>query len=208
MENFIFLQCYLCDAENKMICESVTTSSDLLGLSRAAAMTIVLTVIDRLREKHQHVPLKTNSIVWSDGCSAQFRPQFDFKLLSIIDLSLNITWCYNERNRDKGPMDGIGGTLKSCIYRDVISGRSLIDTPKPFAKHANKGVKDIASLCFPAEDALIEPDDIEASPRITDTFQIHMIKRFFDEQKVPHLQFFKMATDRKTFFTQFYEEGA
>ena len=132
-------------------------------------------VIDHLREKHQHVPLKNNSFVWSDGCSAQFRPQFDFKLLSIIDLSLNITWCYNERNHDKGPMDGIGGTLKSCIYRDVISGKNLIDTPKPFAKNANKGVKDIASSCFPAEDVLIEPDDIEASPRITDTFQIHMI---------------------------------
>ena len=76
-------------------------------------LTSVLTVIDHLREKHQHVPLKNNSIVWSDGCSAQCQSQFVFKLLSSIDSSLSITWCYNERHHGKGPMDGIGGTLKN-----------------------------------------------------------------------------------------------
>ena len=35
-----------------------------------------------------------------------------------------------------------------------------------------------------------------------------MIKRFFDEHNVHYLQFFKMATDKKPFFTQFYGEGA
>ena len=27
-------------------------------------------------------------------------------------------------------MDGITGTLKSCIYRDGMSGKCMIDTPK------------------------------------------------------------------------------
>ena len=56
-------------------------------------------------------------------------------------------------------------------------------------------------LVYLPADVLIEPDDIEASPRIKVTLQIHMIKWFFDEQ------FFKMATDGKPFFTQFYGEG-
>ena len=67
-------------------------------------------------------------------------------------------------------------------------------------KHADRAVKGITSLYLPAEDVLIEPDDIEASQRIKDTLQIHMIKRFFDEQNVPYLQFFEMATDEKSFF--------
>ena len=64
--------------------------------------------------------------------------------------------------------------------------------------------KGITSLCLPAEDVLIEPDDIEASPRNKDTLPIHMIKQFPDEQNVPYLQIFKLATDKKAFLKQFY----
>ena len=35
-----------------------------------------------------------------------------------------------------------------------------------------------------------------------------MIKRFFDEHNVSYLQFFKMATNEKPLFTQFYGERA
>ena len=59
--------CYLRDIENKMICEFVTISRELSDLSRAAAFTIMLTVMDYLREKHQHVSLKNTFIVWSGG---------------------------------------------------------------------------------------------------------------------------------------------
>ena len=88
-----------------------------------------------------------------------------------------------------------------------MSGKSVTDTPKPFVEHADKVVKDITPLYRPA-DVFIEPDDIEASPRIKDTLQIHMIKRFFDKQNVPYLQFFKRDTNKNPFFTQFHGEGA
>ena len=61
------------------------------------------------------------------------------------------------------------------------------------------------------KEVLIEPDEIEASPRMKDALQIHMIhmiQRFFHEENVPYLQFFKIASDKKPFFTQFYGEGA
>ena len=51
--------CHLRDAKNKMICESITIS-ELSDHSRAATITSVLTVIDHLREKYQHLPLKIN----------------------------------------------------------------------------------------------------------------------------------------------------
>ena len=129
--------------------------------------------------------------------------QFVFKLLSRIDSSLNITWYYNERHHSKGPLVGIGRTLKNCVYRvwsHVLSGKCVIDIPKPFAEHTDKAVKGITFLYLPAEDVLRDPDDIEASPSTKDTLQIHMIKRFFDEQYISHLQFFKAATDEKPFF--------
>ena len=59
------------DAENEIICESVTIASDLSDHSKAAAITSVLTVINHLREE-QDLPLKIKPIVWRDGCSVQF----------------------------------------------------------------------------------------------------------------------------------------
>ena len=59
--------CYLRDTANKMICESVMITSELSDHSRAATITSVLTVIDHLRENYQHLPLKINSFLWSDG---------------------------------------------------------------------------------------------------------------------------------------------
>ena len=113
----IIIACsYLHDTENKIICESVTISSNLSDISRAAAIASLLMVIDHLREKHQHVPLKNNPTVWSDGCSAQFWSLFVFKLLLSIDSSLNITLCYNKSHQVNGSMDGIGETLKNCVY--------------------------------------------------------------------------------------------
>ena len=87
-----------------------------------------------------------------------------------------------------------------------MSWKFVIDIPKPFAQHADKADKGITSLYLHAEDVLIEPDYIVVFPIIKDTLQIHIIKRFFDEQDVPYLQFFKMATNEKPFFRQFYGE--
>ena len=77
--------------------------------------------------------------------------------------------------------------------------KSVIDTPKPFAEYSDRAVKGITSLYLPApaENVLIEPDDALDSPRIKETFQILMIKWFFDEQNLPYLEFFKMVTNEK-----------
>ena len=58
--------------------------------------------------------------VWSDGCSAQFRSRFVFRLLT-ADLfdGVELTWNYNEKCHGKGPMDGVGGTVKNIIFRKV-----------------------------------------------------------------------------------------
>ena len=61
-------------------------------------------------------------------------------------------------------MDGIGETLKNSIYRDVMSGKCVIDTPKQFAEYAENAVKGITSLYLPTEEVLKEPDDIGNSP--------------------------------------------
>ena len=59
--------CYFLDADNRVTCNSIAITSELPDHSRAAAITCVLKLIEHMREKHQHLPLKINSIKWSDG---------------------------------------------------------------------------------------------------------------------------------------------
>ena len=68
-------------------------------------------------------------------------------------------------------MDGIRAALKSCVYRDVMSGKSVIDTPKSFPEHADKAVKGVTSLYLPTEDVLIEPDHIVPERSLLAVFQ-------------------------------------
>ena len=86
-------------------------------------------------------------------------------------------------------MDSIGGTLKNSIYWDVMLEKCVIDTPKQFAEYAESAAKGITSLYLSTEEVLKEPDDIGNSPKITDTLQIHKVKRCFDIRKVCFLEF-------------------
>ena len=40
-------------------------------------------------------------------------------------------------------MNGIGGTLKNAVYRDVKPGKAIINDTKEFAEYADKTIKGI-----------------------------------------------------------------
>ena len=58
-----------------------------------------------------------------------------------MDKKFKVKWCYNERLHGKGPMDGIGSTIKNKGFRDVKSGKVHIKDVKSFADYA-----DLASM--------------------------------------------------------------
>ena len=71
-------------------------------------------------------------IAWSDGNS-----RFVFMLLSTIDQAINVEWHYNEAHLGKGPMDGVGGTIKNLVLPAVKSGNVSVRDPEEFAKSTN-----------------------------------------------------------------------
>ena len=106
--------CYFRDSEDNLMSKSITTTSELPNHSRTSAITCASKVREKYQEnvteKYQYLPLWINAFVWRDGCGAQFRSRYVFTLLSTFDISVNLTWHYNERHHSKGPMDGIDGT--------------------------------------------------------------------------------------------------
>ena len=102
-------------------------------------------VFDFIHEKH-NLPLKVTLNVWSDGCAGQFRSRYVFVLLSGMDRSVKLRWYYNKRHHGKAPMDGVGGTIKNRVYRDVMSNKCMIKNGEEFTIYTNKVVDGITCI--------------------------------------------------------------
>ena len=77
---------------------------------------------------------------------------------------------------------------------------------KIFAEYANKTISGITSIYMSMYELLTEPDNIENVPKIPETFSIHKVTRSLNEDNVCFIDFFRVANDEDTFFTQFYRK--
>ena len=68
-------------------------------------------------------------------------------------------------------MDGIGGTLKNTVYRDVKSGKTIINDAKEFAEYAPKTIKGISTLYMSSDDLIVEKEEIKTAPKIPETLK-------------------------------------
>ena len=85
-------------------------------------------------------------------------------------------------------MDGIGGNIKNMVFKKVLSGTTVINTPKEFAEFANM-VSTISCLYLPKEDLLQEPDHVkDCTPK-----------------GVPCNKFFYLNNDEEPHFVQWYD---
>ena len=197
--------CYLKGEDGKLVNENVAVVSEASDHSRIAAFTCINKVFNHIRDKHD-LPLSVTLYIWSDGCAAQFRSRFVFRLLCNFERSVKLCWYYNERHHGKGPMDGVGGTIKNLVYRDVMSNKCMIRNAEEFSEHVNKIVSGITSIYLPESELLMEPEDIEDAPKINETLSIHKLTRGFNEDDVCFIKFFKLANEVKPFHTQFYRK--
>ena len=84
--------------------------------------------------------------IWSDGCASQLHSCYVFSLIPCYDHTLNMSWFYKEHHHGKGPMDGVGGTLKNVVFRDVKTEKYTINPTKEFAEYADKRVDSVTTL--------------------------------------------------------------
>ena len=69
--------------------------------------------------------------------------------------------------------NGVGGTIKNRVYRDMMSHKRVIKSAEEFSNYANTVENRITSLYYPEPDLLMEPDDTEEAPKIPETLSIH-----------------------------------
>ena len=199
----IFIACCYLRKDVDLINENITIISEASDHSRIATFTCINKVFDFVREKH-NLPPEVTLHIWSDGCAGQFRSRYVFALVSQIDSKVDVNWYYNERHHGKGPMNGIGGTIKNKVYQDVMSNKCLIKNVKDFVEYAKKTINGITSIYMLINKLLAEPENIVNAPKILETLSIHKVTGSFNEGNICFIDFFRVANDDGPFFTQFY----
>lgn len=198
--------CYSRSPDGSLKKDSIVVISESKDHDRKASLTCVKKVVEEAERINDAKFVKI--MVWSDGCAAQFRSRFVFRLLTedFFD-GLEFDWFYNEKSHGKGPMDGVGGCVKNVIFRKVKSGFLTIKSPFEFHEAVLKYVKGIVSIYISDDDVLNEPENIEHEAKaIENTLKIHRVQRF-QINGVYALKFFYLAEDVKPFFTQWYPNG-
>ena len=100
--------------------------------------------------------------------------------MTLFDKSVELEWHYNEVYHGKGPMDGVGGTIKKMIFGLVKSSKITINRAEEFVTEASKAVLFIQSIYLPQDDEIIEPSFVNVAPYIQGTLDTHYVKRFFN----------------------------
>ena len=81
-------------------------------------------------------------------------------------------------------MAGIGGTIYNMVFKKVLSGSTVINTPKEFDEFANT-VSTISCSYLSNNDLLQEPDRAKESTPIPDIIKTHKIVRVYTSKGVP-----------------------
>ena len=118
-----------------------------------------------------------------------------FCLLTEIRKDVDIVCHYFEAHHGKDPMDGIGGNITNMVFKKVLSGTTVINTPKEFAEFANT-VSTISCLYLPNEDLLQEPDHVK------DTTKTHKIVRSYTSKGVPCNKFYYLSNGEEPHFVE------
>ena len=100
-------------------------------------LSIRIACIDFVIKEVERHASSTKINMWSDGCAAQFRSHFVFKLLVNFCRDLQLEWNYNQAHHGKDPLDGIGETIKNVVFRQVKSSRVIINSAEEFSVAAN-----------------------------------------------------------------------
>ena len=209
----IFTACCYLQIDEVLVNENVTVTSEESDHSRIAALSCWLRVLSFVQEKYSCLLESLVLHIWSDGCAGQFRSRFVFSLLSQFAIGHTLFWYYNERHHGKGPMDGIGGTIKHRVFRDVKSEKVNIRNAEhsfiSFASYADTILKGIKSLYMSLEvlEVLIEPENVGNALKIPGTLEIHKIGRSFNSDGVCKLNFYHTAVDESPFHVQWYRKN-
>ena len=98
-------------------------------------------------------------------------------------------------------MDVIGGTVKTLVYRRVLPGDVVINTPQEFAEFANQ-ISSVDCLFLDKSDVIQEPQKASKATPIPSTLKVHWVSRFRNGPHSFSNHFFKLSDDLEPFHVE------
>ena len=94
-----------------------------------------------LEKAMSSVPEKIEKLhIFSDGAGSQFKNRFTLSNIlrpHIIHSELKeVDWSFFGTAHGKGPVDGVGGTVKRAVWRRILMRQVLVNSAKDFAEVA------------------------------------------------------------------------
>lgn len=97
------------------------------------------TIIAYLSRILDEIPDDVNQVrIWSDGPSSQFKNKYIAASLKVLQnrKGKKIVWNYFATSHGKGPVDGIGGSVKRSVRQEVLKNKTLVFNAEQFYKAA------------------------------------------------------------------------
>ena len=115
--------------------ESFVLISDLLTHNKESVYAFMTYIFRFLRENFE---LLEEINIFSDGAGSQFKQKYLFSNLHAWEheYDLVLKWNFFATSHGKGAVDGLGGTVKRTVWRQVRIGNVHVNTPEEYAKVA------------------------------------------------------------------------
>lgn len=130
---------------------SFSLTSDHLTHDKHSVYVFLKYIILELKQEFPSI----NSIsIFSDGCAGQFKNRFTLSnLLNFYtDFGINVDWSFFATSHGKGAVDGIGATVKRCVWMQTKSGRVIIRNARDFNDCVARSLKGIRCLYVSSEE--------------------------------------------------------
>lgn len=140
---------------------SYVVVSDCMEHSKSAVVAFNRAILADLRENIQFEHIH----YWTDGAASQFKSKYMMHNLLFHESDFGITadWSYFATSHGKGPVDGIGGTVKRNVYLEVLKGGIVVNGYEDFLHAARKLNRTINIL--DCDSSVVENVEAELSRR-------------------------------------------
>ena len=118
----------------------VIVSDELKHDKMSVAVFITMAIQKFVKEKNPNIK---KVCIFSDGPSSQFKNKYIAKYMQQLSADIDIQWNFFASGHGKGPVDGIGGSVKRTVWRAVQSRKAFVNDSKSFfdnAKTLNRSI--------------------------------------------------------------------
>jgi hypothetical protein len=78
-----------------------------------------------------------NLRIFTDGCVGQFKTRYTLSIVltpeKLHQQIKKVDWSFFATSHGKGPVDGVGGTVKRAVWRRILRGQVVVNFAKDFA---------------------------------------------------------------------------